>query len=420
MQYRQIPIGYASTDNSLLSLQQSYFDCGNNSIAADFFGLNDYSWCGDSSFTESGYDQLYASADGYDIPIFLAETGCNEPRPRSFSDQVAILGRQMNDRFSGSIVYEWHQEANNYGLANYSNSALTGTPTLVGEYTSLKNQWATLSPVGVNATTYSPSLTKRSCPSSVSGSWLVNAAAGTSLPTLGLSGFTAPVSAKVSTNASGSDSKNGGYYNNYGTYGTKTKLGGGAIAGIVIGCLAGLAILIGAIFFLLRRRRAKASANANTAANDGTTGQPDMTHVGPNDASYKAPGLLPELGGERLRQELGPAQSHELRGESQIGELPYQTDAGYHQDIPFQQHQPQQQQQQYQDVQYNPIYGGAHTSHEAEQHAAPAAAEPSEHVQAQRRREVEWLEAEEGRMRQRREALMNQGQSQDQNQSSGT
>lgn len=34
--------------------------------------------------------------------------------------------------------------------------------------------------------------------------------------------------------------------------------------------------------------------------------------------------------------------------------------------------------------------------------------EPSPHVQAQRRREVEWLESEEARMREQRERLMRQ------------
>jgi hypothetical protein len=41
-------------------------------------------------------------------------------------------------------------------------------------------------------------------------------------------------------------------------------------------------------------------------------------------------------------------------------------------------------------------------------HTATQAPQVSPHVEAQRRREVEWLEAEEMRMRQRREALLQQ------------
>ena len=394
MQYRKIPIGYAASLQSTLALEQNYFDCGNSSISADFFGLNAYSWCGQSTFTESGYNTLYVNADGYDIPIFLSETGCNTPRPRDFSDQVAVLGRQMNDRFSGSVIYEWHQEINNYGLANYSNSAFTGTPTLIGEYTSLKNQWATLVPVGVQASSYDPSLTKRSCPSSVANSWLVAAAAGTSIPTLGLSGFTAPRSGQSSTTKSGSGTggsstpDKGG---KGGNSGKSSKLGGGAIAGIIIGVLALLLLLIGTVFFILRRKRAHNDS--------GTNDQPEITAVGPNDAAHKhGQGTIPEMGGGRERQELGPPQPHELRAQNQIGELPYQGDSSYHQDVPYQQ------------VQHPPIFGGVHANEAGHPPSPPpmAPAVPSEHVQAQRRREVEWLESEEARMRQRREQLMTQ------------
>ena len=133
MQYRKIPIGYSSADTSITAVLQDYFDCGSDDIAADFFAFHAYSWCGASSFTTSGYDKLYAHAQGYDIPIFLSETGCNNIRPRIFTEQVAILGREMNDRYSGSIVYQWHNTGSNYGIANYSNTAFTGTPILLAE-----------------------------------------------------------------------------------------------------------------------------------------------------------------------------------------------------------------------------------------------------------------------------------------------
>ena len=102
MQYREIPIGYSNNAESIIDSMADYMDCGNSGVAADFFGFNRYSWCGDSSMSESGYDQLYEYADGYDIPIFLSEDGCNLDTPREFSDQPFILGREMNDRFSGN------------------------------------------------------------------------------------------------------------------------------------------------------------------------------------------------------------------------------------------------------------------------------------------------------------------------------
>lgn len=85
----------------------------------DFFSLNAYEWCGQSSYDTSGYTQLQANAAGYNIPIFFSETGCNTVPPRDFADQAAVFGPEMSGTWSGSIIYEWIQETNNYGLVNY-------------------------------------------------------------------------------------------------------------------------------------------------------------------------------------------------------------------------------------------------------------------------------------------------------------
>lgn len=61
------------------------------------------------------------------IPIFLSETGCNTVRPRDFKDQEAIYG-EMSDVWSGSIIYEWIEEANNYGLIKYGEKVDPSSP----------------------------------------------------------------------------------------------------------------------------------------------------------------------------------------------------------------------------------------------------------------------------------------------------
>ena len=72
--------------------------CGDSfSDTLDFFSLNAYEWCGDSSYETSGYSQLDKNATGYPIPIFFSETGCNVVEPRTFGDQAAILGPEMSD-----------------------------------------------------------------------------------------------------------------------------------------------------------------------------------------------------------------------------------------------------------------------------------------------------------------------------------
>ena len=105
---RKIPVGYCSSDltGETVSALRDYLGCGgDNSTTVDFFGLNRYSWCGQSSFTVSGYADLYNQSLDFPLPVFFSETGCNFVGNRTFDDQVAILGPAMNQKWSGAIMY---------------------------------------------------------------------------------------------------------------------------------------------------------------------------------------------------------------------------------------------------------------------------------------------------------------------------
>jgi hypothetical protein len=170
---------------------QNYLACGTNaSETIDYYSLNAYEWCGDSSYTISGYSQLTADVKDYNIPIFFSETGCNTVPPRTFADQAAILGDEMDPYWSGAIIYEWINEQNNYGLINYGprvdptavgappdGFTRSGTPTPISpDFQNLQNQWKTLNPTGVKESDYSPTLTAPACPAYTSGVWEVNGA----------------------------------------------------------------------------------------------------------------------------------------------------------------------------------------------------------------------------------------------------
>jgi hypothetical protein len=124
--YRTIPIGYSAADIAeLRPALQNYLACGSDSSQTiDFYGLNSYEWCGDSTYDTSGYSNLQAMSANYSIPIFFSETGCNVGGPRTFDDQAAIFGPDMVGTWSGSIIYEWVQETNNYGLVRYDNGQI--------------------------------------------------------------------------------------------------------------------------------------------------------------------------------------------------------------------------------------------------------------------------------------------------------
>jgi hypothetical protein len=257
--YRDIPVGYSAADiGSLRPMLQNYLACGTNtSETIDFYSLNAYEWCGaDSSYTISGYSQLTANVTTYNIPIFFSETGCNTVPPRDFQDQAAIFGPEMNPYWSGSIIYEWIEEQNNYGLVNYGPKVdatasgappdgypRSGTPTPVQpDFSYLSNQWATLTPTGISASAYSPTLTAPACPALTSGVWEVNG--NVALPSLGQT-FDAALASSITagTAASGASSATG--------TSTATKKGAASPNREVKGMGLGLAgVLVGFFWWL--------------------------------------------------------------------------------------------------------------------------------------------------------------------------
>lgn len=251
--YRKALVGYSAADiASLRPMLQNYLACGGNSSeAVDFFALNAYEWCGESSYSLSGYNMLVKNATDYNIPIFLSETGCNTPAPRTFEDQAAIFGDDMSAIWSGAIIYEWIQEANDYGLVSYgpyvdpaSNTnappdgyTRSGTPTGISpDFSNLSKQWKTLSPSGIKASDYTPSLTAPPCPAYTADVWEVNGEV--SLPSLGQT-FDAAVKSSITAGtaaASGaaSSTRSGGAAAGI-TMGPEAKGGILGLAGVAIG-----------------------------------------------------------------------------------------------------------------------------------------------------------------------------------------
>lgn len=142
---RAIPVGYSAADvRSILFDSWQYLQCEDEEDEAsrvDLFALNSYSWCGNSTFTESGYDKLIEGFEGSSVPIFFSEFGCNTPSPRVFTEVPEIYSDEMQNVFSGGIVYEYAQEDNNYGLVNISSD---GSAQLMSDYYALKEQYAGL------------------------------------------------------------------------------------------------------------------------------------------------------------------------------------------------------------------------------------------------------------------------------------
>lgn len=188
--YRKIPVGYSAADiASLRPMLQNYLACGSDPAnAIDFFSLNAYEWCGNNNYQTSGYSQLTANVTNYSIPIFFSETGCNTVPPRDFADQGAIFGPEMAPYWSGSIIYEWIEEANHYGIINYGpkvNAASpnappdgfprSGTPIPVQpDFDNLKKEWSQVNPSGIDMAAYTATNTALPCPARTPGVWEVD------------------------------------------------------------------------------------------------------------------------------------------------------------------------------------------------------------------------------------------------------
>ncbi|RDA90329.1 hypothetical protein CP533_6001 [Ophiocordyceps camponoti-saundersi (nom. inval.)] len=114
--FRAVPVGYSAADVELNAVQVAdYMNCGSEDVRSDFFAFNDYSFC-NSDFETSRWREKVKTFSDYGIPIFLSEWGCIQSRPRKFDEMAALMSPAMTSVYSGGLLYEYSEEANNYGI----------------------------------------------------------------------------------------------------------------------------------------------------------------------------------------------------------------------------------------------------------------------------------------------------------------
>lgn len=251
-------------------LTADYLSCGEADDAIDIYGMNIYSWCGNSSYYKSGYDKLYEEFQKFNIPVLFSETGCkpNEGTGnRDFAEVSTMLGPVFQALFSGVVVYEWTMEPSGYGIVEYKNDRNTGFPSTLNDYNALATVFSTANPIGTAMAAYKPSNSAPACPTSDSSAgWLVDANAA--LPTIaGLQQDTITARTTITTKSTASGTGTGSSSqtsdprddlggDNQQVGNASSGLSAGTIAGIAVGCAA---LIFGALatFIYIWKRKVK-------------------------------------------------------------------------------------------------------------------------------------------------------------------
>ncbi len=83
-----LAVGYAADDDAFIRANVAdYFSCGDPATTIDFWGYNVYSWCGDATYTTSGYVNYTQQFSSPPVPVFLARLHPNSAKNTGTGDE---------------------------------------------------------------------------------------------------------------------------------------------------------------------------------------------------------------------------------------------------------------------------------------------------------------------------------------------
>ncbi|KAJ3792261.1 glycoside hydrolase family 72 protein, partial [Lentinula aff. detonsa] len=141
-------VGYAAIDGdstfrvpvaNFLSCDPS--NANSSSTSIDLYGLNNYEWCGDSSF-EAAYAGVVGDYAGYNVAAYFSEFGCITSPPRLWTEVGALFSTEMSDVWSGGIAFSYFPAASaqgQFGMVNISSDGTTVTTE--DDFTRLQAQY---------------------------------------------------------------------------------------------------------------------------------------------------------------------------------------------------------------------------------------------------------------------------------------
>jgi len=137
-------VGYSGIDgdSTWIAPLANYLSCDSSNTAIDIFGLNNYEFCGNSTY-DASYAGKMASFAGYNVVAYFSEYGCNNPYPRPWADVGALFSTSAAPILSGGIAFSYfpaRSDAGDFGIVNISSDGSTVTTST--DFTNLQTAYA--------------------------------------------------------------------------------------------------------------------------------------------------------------------------------------------------------------------------------------------------------------------------------------
>ncbi|KAF8155936.1 glycoside hydrolase family 72 protein [Crassisporium funariophilum] len=143
-----ILVGYAAINGASTFREPlaKYLTCdpsgaNSDSTSIDLYGLNDYSWCGDSTF-QGSYAGTTSSFADYNVAAYFSEYGCILTPPRLWTEAPVLFGTDMAPVWSGGIAFSYFPATSAQGeFGMVTISADGSTVTTSADFDRLKTQY---------------------------------------------------------------------------------------------------------------------------------------------------------------------------------------------------------------------------------------------------------------------------------------
>jgi len=167
-------VGYAAIDGddpSFVLPLADYLSCdpsnaNSNATSIDLYGLNDYEWCGNSTF-EASYAGTTSDFSQYNVVAYFSEFGCISTLPRVWTEVVAIFGSDMTQVWSGGLAFSYFPAESAQGqFGMVTISADGSTVTISTDFQNLQAEYTAVSFINSPAQSAAGTVAYPSCPAS--------------------------------------------------------------------------------------------------------------------------------------------------------------------------------------------------------------------------------------------------------------